>query len=76
MAFYLEIKRRYDFIDVNKIKCGIYVPFDGVVQNKQAEEDKLEEHARSKGVQFFDEFILNKININNDCMSNIEVRLN
>lgn len=68
-----EIKRRHNFIDTNKIKCGIHVPFDGVVMDRRAEEDKLEEYARSKGVQFFDEFILNKINVNNDRVSNIEV---
>lgn len=68
-----EIKRRHNFIDTNKIKCGIHVPFDGVVMDRRAEEDKLEEYARSKGVQFFDEFILNKINVNNDRVSNVEV---
>ncbi|KAH7641081.1 hypothetical protein DERF_000816 [Dermatophagoides farinae] len=68
-----EIKRRHNFIDTNKIKCGIHVPFDGVVMDRRAEEDKLEEYARSKGVQFFDEFILNKINVNNDRVSNVEL---
>lgn len=68
-----EIKRRHDFIDTNKIKCGIHVPFDGVVMDRRAEEEKLEKYARQKGVQFFDEFILNKIHVNNDRVSNIEV---
>lgn len=69
----LEIKRRYDYIDVENIKCGIHLPFDGVVMDRKAEELKLEQHAQSKGVQFFNEFILNKIHVNNDRVSNIEV---
>ncbi|KPM11148.1 pyruvate dehydrogenase phosphatase regulatory subunit, mitochondrial-like protein [Sarcoptes scabiei] len=68
-----EIKRRYDYIDVENIKCGIHLPFDGVVMDRKAEELKLEQHAQSKGVQFFNEFILNKIHVNNDRVSNIEL---
>ena len=52
---------------------GIHVPFDGVVMDRKVEEDKLEAYAKSRGVQFFNEFILNKIQINNDRISYVEV---
>lgn len=69
----VEIKKKYDYLDVNKIKCGIYVPFDGVVLDRKGEEDKLEKHARSKGIKFFDEFILKKVHVDNDTVSHVEV---
>lgn len=49
------------------------MPFDGVVQNKNGEEAKLVKYAKSKGVQFFTEFLVNKININNNRVSSVEV---
>lgn len=68
-----EIKRKFDYLDTTKIKAGIYVPFDGVVQNQQAEEDRLERAAKEKGVQFFKDFILHKVHVNNDIISSVEV---
>ena len=41
--------------------------------DRKAEEDKLEQQARSKGVQYFDEFILNKVHVRNDTVSSVEV---
>ncbi|KAH9399860.1 hypothetical protein TYRP_017428 [Tyrophagus putrescentiae] len=37
------------------------------------EEDKLEKHARSKGIKFFDEFILKKVHVDNDTVSHVEL---
>ena len=68
-----EIRQMYPFIEIGRVKCGIYVPFDGVVHDRKQEEDKLESYARSKGVKFLEEFVVNRINISDSRVSHVEL---
>jgi hypothetical protein len=68
-----ELKRRFSYLNVDHIKCGLFVPIDGIIDDINAQEIKLQELAQNNGIKFFDNFILKKININNNRVSNVEL---
>ena len=68
-----EISRRYPVLSTDSLKGGIFVSSDGLIEDISAEKQRLEEVCKKNGIKFFDNFLLNKININNNRISNVEL---
>ena len=69
-----DIKRRFNnFLSTDGIKGGLFVPNDGVIEDIVEQKKKLQTKCEQKGIKFFDNYLLNKININNGYVSNVEL---
>ena len=69
-----DINRQFpQFLFTDDIKSALYVPNDGLIEDISGQQNRLKQLSEDNGIKFFDNLLLNKININNNRISNVEV---
>ena len=69
-----DISHRYpNFLAMDQIIGGVFVPKDGLIEDMIKQRIRLQELCEKNGIKFFDNYLLNKININNNYISNVEL---
>ncbi|XP_054164709.1 pyruvate dehydrogenase phosphatase regulatory subunit, mitochondrial-like [Oppia nitens] len=69
-----EIIRRYGHVlNCDDFLGGMYVPNDSIIEDIDGQQRRLCQLAADNGVKFYDNVLLNKININSNRISNVEI---